>query len=266
MKTLAALLALFAFAAAPALADDTHHLGENTTLILGYKLWANEWHTVTPSFGGGYDSIATQGVLHIPSLSLKYKNWLFSGSEAISGKYPFPMYSDRNLAGGQTAENVQASRHETDLNVGYYVIPQLAVTVGYKNVEQHYDVTSTIKGGFNGTSTSKTHYNGVTFGVAGSAPIGHGWALYGSGVGGIMDVTYTPSSVAHDFANYVGSELGFAWKTPDVPLSFTIGYKYQIINTHVNVDNDQVGPGKGIHNQTGVDMTQGWVLGTSYFF
>lgn len=254
------LAAFLSLGAVSAHADEHHVLGPDTTMVLGYKLWVNEWHTVTPNFAGGFNSIATQGVLSIPSLSLKHKNFFTSISHAVSGKYPFPYFTERNTVGAQVAENVEASRHETDFNVGWYVIPNLMVSMGYKNVEQHYDQTSSV-GTFKGTSTSKTHYNGVTFGVGAAAPIGHGWSIYGNGVGGFMDVTYTPSELEHDFANYVGSELGFAWKPQDVPVSLSIGYKYQVINTHVDRLNSKV-----VDNQTAVDMTQGYILGVNYLF
>ena len=43
---LVALSCLAVLAAVPARADETHMLGENTSLTVGYKLWLNtwEWH------------------------------------------------------------------------------------------------------------------------------------------------------------------------------------------------------------------------------
>jgi hypothetical protein len=251
MLAVLSCLALVA-AAAPARADETHMLGENTSLTLGYKLWLTTWETAIggPS-GTNHVTALTKGTdaTSVPNLSLKYKNWLISGSYLVTGDFHFPSYQDVR-ANGTLGPNVAftASRTETDLNVGYYVTPNLVATVGYKNVEQKY---TEYDNGVLAGPASKTHYNGVTAGLGGSAGIGHGWSMYGNAAGGLMSATYSPSSGNAQTALYEASEVGFAWHHQGFGAS--LGYKFQYLTTHT--------PGN-----VSADVTRGYMLGMNYTF
>jgi hypothetical protein len=187
------------------------------------------------------------GAASIPNLSLKYKSWLVSGSYLATGDYNFPAYREQFANGQGNLVNIKASRTETDLNAGYYFTPNLAATLGYKNVEQKY--TNSVNGVV--FPTSKTHYNGVTAGVAGAAGIGSGFALYGNAAGGLMSATYTPSSGSAQTALYEAMELGLAWHRSGFGAS--LGYKFQYLTTHT--------PGN-----VSADVTRGYMLGLSYTF
>ncbi|MEK7383627.1 MAG: hypothetical protein AAB262_10140, partial [Elusimicrobiota bacterium] len=139
-----------------------------------------------------------------------------------------------------------ASRTETDVNLGYYITPNILTTVGYKNVEQKY--TEKI----NATTypTTKTHYNGFTVGVGGSAALGGGFALYGNGAFGYMDQTYTPAS-SKDAAVYEASEVGIAWRAPSV-FSASLGYKFQYLTSRGAID--------------AADVSRGYIMGLNLSF
>jgi hypothetical protein len=142
---------------------------------------------------------------------------------------------------------VKGSRTEADINAGYYLTPNLVATLGYKNVEQKYTFA------VNGVTfaPTKTHYNGVTAGIGGSAGIGAGFALYGNAAGGLMAATYTPSSGNAQTAFYEASEVGFAWHRGGFGTS--LGYKFQYLTTHTP-------------SNVSADVTRGYMLGLNYTF
>ncbi|MDE2140909.1 MAG: hypothetical protein KGJ84_00685 [Elusimicrobia bacterium] len=248
---LAALSCLVLLAAAvPSRADETHMLGKDLSMTVGYKLWINTWETAIGGASGTNHVIAlTKGydATSVPNLSFKYRNWLLSGSYLVTGDYQFPSYQERFNNGLGNNVSFTASRTETDVNAGYYATPNLVLTLGYKNVEQKY------KESVNGTSypATKTHYNGVTAGLGGSAGIGHGFAMYGNAAGGLMSNTYTPSSGNAQTAFYEASEVGFAWHNGGFGTS--IGYKFQYLTTHGGTN-------------VSADVTRGYMLGMNYTF
>jgi hypothetical protein len=252
---LAAFLGLALAVPGAVRADDSASakLGKDLSMTVGYKLWINTWETAIPNFqnsGSHVNAIVAGPVAaSIPNLSLKYKDFLLSGSYLFTGDYNFPAYRD-TFSNGTVSSDItfKASRTETDLNLGYFVTPNLIATVGYKNVEQKY--TQTYQG--QTFAPSKTHYNGVTLGIAGSAGIGSGFSMYGNAAGGLMGATYSPSST-HDTALYEASEVGFAWRAPSVPLSASVGYKFQYLTTRSG----------GVN---AADVTRGYILGLNYTF
>jgi hypothetical protein len=263
---LAALLV--AGSASAALADDGQ---KDFGMNFGYKLWLNSWQTTIASNhaqgGDHYTGVTQGGYGSVPNLSLRYKQGFLSMGYLASGTYTFPQYTDViNVAGVPHTETVSvaASRTEFDMNLGFMFVPQFGATVGYKNVTQTYNIYNASPGlvyGNNG-ATNHTYMNGVTFGVVGGAPIGNGFSLYGNGVGGFMVVNYGPTpATTNDSATYIASELGLAWRAERVPLSLTLGYKYQIISTRVAAGNNAV-----LNNQVGLDVTNGYMLGANYSF
>lgn len=249
-----AVLACLALLAAPARADEEVKLAKDFSMTVGYKLWLNTWETAIPSYsnGGNHVNAITAGPVaaSIPNLSFKYKRFLLSGSYMFTPDYKFPAFRDTFVQGGvgfTTADRVfTASRKESDINLGYYFTPNLVATVGYKNVEQKYQE----KIGNTTLAATKTHYNGVTAGIGGSAGIGAGFALYGNAAGGLMQASYTPSS-SHDTALYEASEVGLAWHHEG--FGANLGYKFQYLTTR----------NPGI---VAADVSRGYMFGMSYTF
>jgi hypothetical protein len=274
MKALAlalSLIAASAFAAPQARAEESSfRLTENWLFTLGYKLWVSNWTTTFSAFptqgGANYQSINANGVpANIGSLSVKYKDFFLSGSVMASGRYNFPEYTDaiaipslNNANPAFTVHRViNATRQENDLNAGYYITPNVALTVGYKRVEQIFHVHEYGTGLATQDYTGKTFYNGVTFGVLGGAAIGGGFSLYGAGVGGYMVTTYLPKTTS-DNALYEAAELGFAWKARSMPFGATLGYKAQVLRTYTQNVNYKT--------QYGTDFTTGYTLGINAQF
>jgi len=251
-------------------AEDEVQIGKNLFMTVGYKLWLNTWETVinsyVPTEGAHLNAIVKGPVAaSIPNLSVRYKRLLLSGSYLTTGNYNFPFYKD--VCKGATCDPLNpnkaevefptqwtAKRTEADVNLGFFLTQNFLLTAGYKNVTQTYTET------FNTTTypSSKTKYNGPTIGLSGSAGIGHGFGLYGNAVGGVMKVTYDPSSSTNDSATYEASEVGIAWRAP-IPLSVSLGYKFQYLTTKIKGT-------AGFEDQPASDVTRGYILGLNYTF
>src|SRR5687768_12196303 len=92
---------------------------------IGLRVWRTDWQSW---FGGDrYVEAETETSL-IPLLSLRYQEFLVSGSYLTSTDFTFsPTY--------------KPERKEYDINFGYFLLPSLAATVGYKHME-YKDATS----------------------------------------------------------------------------------------------------------------------------
>ena len=261
------------FGSRPALAqEETVRLTKDLFMSVGYKLWISGWQSGTQTFpsqqGKNTQAFTATAAASMPSFSLKYKKFFVSTGFLFTPDYDFFKYTDRLSlgTGATTASDFEftytGSRKETDFNAGFYVHPAIALTIGYKGVTQDYNLKiRSVDGALVPTSPnsdSKTKYNGVTFGIVGSAPIGGGFSLYGNGVGGFMSVDYEPASSSNNSAVYEASELGLAYKAKNLPLSFSFGYKYQVINNKTDDPN--------FKDQNVIDLTRGYVLGFNFIF
>jgi hypothetical protein len=272
---------ILAVVSGPVRADesDSVKLSKDLSLGVGYKLWLATWETVIPANatteGAHLNAIVAGPVAaSIPNLSVRYKSLLLTGSYMATGVYRFPAYTDVcvNCTVPTTNQGYNtfpiyevASRTEEDVNAGYMVSRNLAVTLGYKNVTQNYTSYQLNYGNpknpqinFN---QSDTVYSGATIGLSASGAIGSGFSLYGNGVAGIMDVHYTGDVTnEHDHATYEATEVGIAWRTPHLshPLSLSFGYKFQYLTTHA--------PNTAYSGQPAADVTRGYILGLNWLF
>jgi hypothetical protein len=219
--TLLTLAAVLAGSATPAQADPS-----NFNLTLSVKEWVTDWTTWRINnvfFGSGRIQVSeplnsATRLVSAPQLGVRYGNFIASGSYLLPETYP--------LSG--SLESLRAQRHEFDANLGYYVLPGLAFTVGYKEIQQDY-------GG------GPFHWKGPTAGLAGSAPLGTtSWAVYGLAGYGLMKLT-VPYATRDAFdqtsfdANYELVEAGLAYVISGgrfvSALRFTASYRAQILTT-----------------------------------
>lgn len=196
-------------------------------LAVGLKVWNTQWTTF------GYDSNAGgQQVLKqvpakdetvlIPQLSARYRSVVASLSRYQPTDHDF-------VAGGANR------RKELDVNVGYLVTPAVALTLGYKKVGQS-------------DGTDNYELAGAVFGASATAPLGSGFALYGSfGIGRMKD---TAASTVKFDADYRLTELGLAYSLPLdrwlKTLTFTAGWRTQVLSSK-----------EALGDQDGRDLTQG---------
>jgi hypothetical protein len=234
---------------------------------VGVKAWANTWETSINNDGTdtGTNIISTTSknkLAAIPSVSARWGNWVASYSYFTKTKYDFKdytqVYNSTGAVGGPSSvarTHTSAERKEQDFNIGYFVTPALAVTLGYKEVRQKYTQTQTDISLFPGaseTGTGETKYKGYAVGLLGSAPLGaSGLFLYGNGAIGPTKATGLGSADAKGW--YGSSELGLGMGLAN-NFTVTAGVKYQILDVKVNGD------------QRGRDTTSGFILGANYTF
>lgn len=247
MRNIILSLALLLPMARPAAAASTILGNENMNLILGYRLWINNWQTWnTGQSKPHYSSVSQGGVANNFSATFRVKQFFTNLGYYFTGNYNFPTFQEDN----GTLVTLKAKRDELDWNVGAMVVPQLGFTVGLKSVHQKWI----------GTTTQNWNYLGPTLGIVGSAPIGKGFSLYGNGAGGFMSLSIdNPSNAGRkDKATYESAELGLAWKPATVPLSASFGYKFQKLSTKLDLT--------GYQSLRGVDLTTGYILGLNLIF
>lgn len=259
MKKLALAVLLFVgFNALPAAAVEGKIIDNpDLSLIVGYRMWLNNWSSWnTADSSRHFVQFAESGVANMGNVTFRYKNFFTGLSIAGFGEVEFPKYTDDSGTVIYTVRG-KAERKEIDWNVGYMVVPQLGVTAGLKHVSQkwQYSYNSAAYG-----APTTWYWTGPTLGILGSAQIGAGFAVYGNGAGGIMAVTQDPepTTARNDTATYESAELGLAWKAKKLPISATIGYKFQRINTYFDV--------VGYRDMRGLDLTSGYTLGINLIF
>jgi len=206
---------------------------------VGARLWRVEW---TSWFGAvGSPPIYLTADLEtavIPVASIRWKDFLLSGSYMLAKDFQFPI-SNYPLT----------ERKEYDVNLGYFVLPGLALSLGYKNVK--YDTND---------GTYRWDMKGATVGASGSAPMSPFLSLYGTFAYGRPKLK--DNAVFNDVrAKYLLTELGLAWPlghwSPSMNgMVITTGYRYQRIGAHSNVT--------GITGTELNETAQGYLLGFSY--
>jgi hypothetical protein len=225
------------FSASTALAEDA-----DLSVSVGARAWYTEWTTFSYfTDDSGQNNLALTQVSAddelavMPMISVRYGNWLGSVSGLLSTDFTFPTGN--------------GTREEFDANIGYFVMPSLAFTLGYKRVTQ---------------SDGPNHYRpaGPVVGISANAPLGGVWSMYGSlGVGWLE----TPGGDAIDFkADYRLAELGLAYTIDGNRMprrwTFTGGYRVQVMTSK------DAFIGEDGHTEDGRDTTQGFTLGVMATF
>lgn len=236
-KELLIVLALL-WSTGPALAQDP-----NLSVSVGARAWYTDWSTFSYlpdlSTPNPDDNLAltqvsaNEKLTFMPMVSVRYGNFIGSMSAMLSTKFKFP-----------DDDEFDDEREEFDINVGYFVLPGLAFTLGYKKVEQ---------------SNGPDRYRpaGPVIGMSGNAPLSGAWSLYGSlGVGRLK----TPDGDKISFdADYRLTEVGLAYgleggKMPQ-RWTFTAGYRMQVMSSK-----------EAFGTQDGRDTTEGFTLGAMATF
>src|SRR6266478_3102105 len=144
----------------PALAAEG--TGEGFSVTVGTKVWVNEWSSWSnPTIGGQAAVVpidSSTKVSLIPVVSLRFRDFYASFSTLLNTSYTLS---------GQAQNSIDASRKEFDANVGYYVLPGVGVSVGFKSLSQTF-------------GASNYRWRGPTIGASATAPIRGGTAAYGA--------------------------------------------------------------------------------------
>jgi hypothetical protein len=201
---------------------------QDLDFTVGTKLWAAEWSSWQPvqaGAGGVYvvQSIAANTTIApIIQGSLSYRRWLVTASYLANTSFDLGGAID---PGTGTLGAVPASRHEVDVNVGYFLTAGFAATLGYKQVEQNF-------GG------DPYRWTGPTLGLSGGAPVYDRLSLYATFAYGRLQLSAPEPDASGSkggHADYFLGELGlsYGFDTPLRPLSvtLTVGYRAQIVST-----------------------------------
>lgn len=203
------------------------------SVSVGARAWFTDWTTFSYYTDGGNPAqnlaltevTANEEIALMPMVSVRYGKFVGALSGFMSTSYSFD-------------DGSRGERDEFDANVGYSVMTGLAITVGYKQIDQ---------------SDGPTHYRprGPVVGLSANAPLGGAWSLYGNlGVGWLE----TPGGDEVKFdADYRLAELGLAYSlSTRMPKSwtFTAGYRIQVLTSD-----------DAFETQDGRDTTQGFTVG-----
>ena len=248
------LLVSAVLASQPVWADDA------TVFTVGLRTWSNSWSTwdaypplAVGNFflpGGAENFTSGNQAVLIPSLSVRSGDFMLSASRFVKKRYSFT-----GNDGGFSAK-----REETDVHGGYYVLPTLAVSVGYKEVKQDFGGGAQFK------------YSGPILGVVGSAPLTRGFSLYGNvgygRVNGRFPGDGADASGQTKFnADYWLGEAGLAYSFEGMgaakAMSVTLGYRNQVLAT----GGYRIATGPSATRATELrDTTEGLALGLSMSF
>jgi len=211
-------------AAEPPAAPASTGFWQDVRVSVATKLWFNEW---TSWVGQDYAdennrnftdfvSISGRRAAVIPAISARWQDWLVSASSFAAARY--------SLSGSDLT--ARSARHETDVSIGHYVLPTVALSAGYKTVNQAFN--------------RQYHFAGPTLGISGSAPLtGTNLSVYGSFAVGQLKATFGGADAVGRTvfrANYNLSEFGFAYSFGRMSLmpaylTGTLGYREQSIIT-----------------------------------
>ena len=127
-------------------------------IMFGLKVWNNEWDV--PVELRAYDKTyilefeSDAAVTPIPALLVWYRNFFIGGSYLLDTDYDFTpqelAWWSRSIDDEEEVFNyynwdldVSGSRKEWDVNIGYFITPNIAMSLGYKSLERKLTTTFT---------------------------------------------------------------------------------------------------------------------------
>ena len=232
------LIRMAVIAAAVLLPASSAFAQDGFRATIGLKAWAHTWNTWSTGSGGFVGQTETDSeVVLIPSVTFRFGNFFLSGDFWPEKEYDF-----------LNATYTKVKREEWSAVTGYYIVPQLAVALGWKRI--HQDFTG-------GGVDFDVNIDVPMFGLQGGAPLGESgnWFMYGNGFVGPISVKEKGAGSSSDQEGwYYSTELGLGYRMFQ-RLSATVGYKYQTVRwDKINGENP------------GYDYTMGWIFGLSFTF
>ncbi len=209
------------------------------SVSVGGRAWYTEWTTFSyftqpDASGKPVNKALTQvsaddKLTLVPTFSVRWQDWSGSLSALPSTRFSF-------------ADGGNGTRQEFDANVGYSVMPGLALSLGYKKVSQR-------------DGPSRYEPAGPVAGISGNAPLGGAFSLYGAlGIGRLKTPSSGGDEVVKFKADYRLTELGLAYTLNTEGRlrrwTFTAGYRIQVISSK-----------QAFGTQDGRDTTQGFTFG-----
>lgn len=213
-----------------ALAEDS--VASQTQVSIGAKVWHSSWLSYLPTVYAGVSPDGTRGLADsidavegtretdiLPTIGVRYKDYLLSASVArYTGDFE-ALHTAVICPCGQnllTSRVDHFSRKESELVLGYFVTPNVALSVGYKAATEDRVTRLGIPGSAPSSVTNRVR--GILVGAAASFAIEGRWRFYGN-------FGYGPAKVKTDFSDpafarinadgrYVISEIGINYSLP----------------------------------------------------
>ncbi|MCK5718022.1 MAG: hypothetical protein KAH77_11080 [Thiomargarita sp.] len=272
----------------------------NFSMNLGLKMWMNEWTLPWDGEGqtSEYHSDNSEMVT-IPTFRARYKKVSISASYFPKTEYSFNAssnvllnhsngskwttqdtgdmlrskethntYNTDSLVSntsqtveGSSAGTLQLERSEFDINIGYYVLPSLIVTLGYKQIDRNLLQTDLYIDS-QGDYAQKT--SGWTIGISGGAPLSGKLGMYGNFSYGInMETEWATDSLSTYDTDYYSGEFGLSYghKFDSMPvvnaIAMYLGYRVQSLIEDYSIHDN------GTKRS---DYTHGLILGINLVF
>lgn len=253
-------VALCIFSLSPVVSFAQEEPNKQLEFTVGLKAWNTSWQSYLPAIIVGttprglpaaselINSVeGSTEVAALPTMTLRYARYFISAGYA---QYSANFDLSQSPVAVNNGENIFSSRRdhirrrEVDVNFGYFVLPGLALTVGYKGARENRDTrTGVAPDTAFGLLSGK--FDAVLLGALGSYEIVPGFSGYGQfGYGiGRGKVTYGQASPApgDQFRNnprYILTEVGVAYQLPITSrwiqrTSVALGYRSQTVKQKV---------------------------------
>lgn len=214
-----------------------NHFGKDFGVSVGLKFWSNQWDSPfeLEALAGStqassiYTFESKTEVAAIPTFLVRYRNFFVGGSYLPEIEYNF----DTQVLefNGQSLADLSAEREEWDLNLGYFITPNLALSVGYK------DLTRTLFFSGDINIEDKWEISVPIIGLAAAAPVGLGLNLYGNFAYGQAEVDELFGRLPLELeGDYYFGEVGLSYSVPlegrIAALTLSAGYRFQRLDLH----------------------------------
>ena len=236
----AVVAALFPIsAAAQGAPASSGFLPDDVNVTVGARVWHTRWTTwLTPAAVVSYFPARIEPTI-TPVVSVRYRQFFVSGSYMVDKTFDF------------LDDSVSFKRGEYDINFGYFLLPGLAVTLGWKNVNYEGD-----------PGVYRFVAKGPTIGLAGNAAISPAVSLYGNLAYGRPKLHDYGGAYEKEKGKYLLTEFGLAFPLGQMHSSMnrfvaTAGYRYQRVSGYPNATTSQTQL---------FEYAQGPVVGLSYTF
>jgi hypothetical protein len=261
-------------------------------VTIGAKAWNNSWstwfpelavQTFVPIVGDRFrvdaasvniynrESVDRETVF-IPQLSIRTGNFVVSGSAFGQKTYTFGLNTSTESFTSPTLREVSFERKEYDVNLGYFIAPNVALAVGYKDWRNESSV-----------SDYQFQGKGPTLGISVSTPMAAGLNFYGNFAYGFPKVKTNFSiptlvtSAQEKRGTYILGEVGVAYPLnglTDTLSGFVLtgGYRYQRLTSPVTLPTYIIDSAGNFSTLVGervvklTDSTEGFTLGVLYSF